>query len=413
MEPHEAAEWIVRRLRDANYEALLAGGCVRDMLMGREPKDYDVATNAKPEELLRLFRRTLKVGVQFGVVIVGDAGPWVEVATFRSDVHYSDGRHPDRVVFSSAKQDALRRDFTVNGLFYDPLERQVIDYVDGQGDLARRVIRAIGEPRERFAEDHLRLLRAVRFAATLNFAVEPRTWQAVVEHAPLLEKVSRERVLDELERMLTNPGRSLGMRLMGQSGLLPYAIPAAGLGQAWPSGAFEQACNRLASLPGAADFACSLAAALADWPAERVDDLAREMTCSNELRKEVVWLIEALPRATQPEALSLADVKRLMASGYFENLKRLLLADLSARHESLEPWQVLRERSAAIPREKVQPAPLVDGEDLKSLGVTPGPIYKKVLDAVYTAQLNEQLADRAEALGLLRRELAEAGYPAA
>ncbi len=408
--PKEAADWIVRHLRDQGFEALLAGGCVRDMLMGRPPKDYDVATGAKPLELLNIFRRTLKVGVQFGVIMVGDAGPWIEVATFRSDVHYSDGRHPDRVVFSTAQQDALRRDFTVNGMFYDPVTGEVIDYVAGQADLTRRVIRAIGRPSERFAEDHLRLLRAVRFAAVLDFAIEPHTWQAVVEYAPLLAKVSRERVLEELGRMLTSPGRTIGMRMLAESDLLPHAIPAVGQGTPWPLATIDLACRRLAALPADADLACSLAATLADLPPGRVDELAREMTCSNDLRKQLVWLIESLPRVRRQGDLSLADLKRLMASGWFDNLARLLHADLAARHQPLRPWQFLCERSEAIPPEKVQPAPLVAGDDLKALSITPGPIYKQVLDAVYTAQLNEQITDRDQALHMLRRLLADAGY---
>ncbi len=407
----EAAARIVRALRDAHHEALLAGGCVRDMLMGREPKDYNVATGARPDQLLRLFRRTLKVGVQFGVVMVGDAGPWIEVATFRSNVQYSDGRHPDRVVFSTARQDALRRDFTINGLFQDPLTDQVIDYVGGQADLKRRILRAIGTPAERFAEDHLRLLRAVRFAAVLDFAIEPLTWKAVAEHAPLLAKVSRERVLEELQRMLTSPGRALGLRLMAEGGLLPYAIPAAGMGKPWPTAHLDLAISRLSDLPAQTDLPCPLAAALADWPADRVEDLCREMTCSNDLRKTVVWLLESLPSARAPADLSLAALKRLMASDHFENLKRLLHADLMAHHEPLTAWQVLTDRAGAIPAEKVQPAPLVGGNDLTAMGITPGPIYRRVLDAVYTAQLNEQITHRDQALRMARQELSRAGHP--
>lgn len=408
--PKQAAEWIVRRLREEGFEALLAGGCVRDMLQGREPKDYDVATSARPEQLLRLFRRTLKVGVQFGVVMVGDAGPWIEVATFRSDVHYSDGRHPDRVVFSGARQDAQRRDFTVNGLFYDPTRQEVIDYVGGQADLQRRLLRAIGEPGERFAEDHLRLLRAVRFAAVLDFAIEPLTWQAVVEHAALLKKVSRERVLEELERMLTSPGRAVGMRMLAESSLLPYAIPAGGMGQAWPIAWVDLACRRLAELPERTDFACALAATLVEWPARRVDELCREMTCSNDLRKQVVWLISSLPHAHRAADLSLAEVKRLIASGYFGNLAPLLRADLAARLAPLTPWHVLLKRVEAIPAEQAKPQPLVGGDDLKALGIIPGPIYSQVLDAVYTAQLNEEVVQHRDALAMVRRLLAEAGY---
>jgi len=406
--PREAAEWIIERLRDAGHQALLAGGCVRDVLMGREPKDYDVATDARPEQLLRLFRRKRKVGVQFGVVIVGDAGPWIEVATFRSDLGYADGRHPEQVVFASAEQDALRRDFTVNGLFYDPVEKRVIDYVGGQADIDRRVIRAIGDPAERFAEDHLRMLRAVRFAATLDFRIEAETWAAIVRLAERTQRVSRERVLEELQRMLASPGRAVGMRLMAEAGLLPYAIPAAGEGEAWPAAKVELACRRLANLPETVSFECAMAAALADWPARRIDKVCREMTCSNEQRKGIVWLVRSLEPARRAEQISLADLKRLMAHESFKDLKRLLRAALAGQCQDLRPWQTLRRRAAEVPREAVQPEPFVTGEDLKALHVEPGPIYKKVLDAVYTAQLNEQVRSRDEALKLLREHLRRA-----
>jgi poly(A) polymerase len=313
-------------------------------------------------------------------------------------------------VFSTARQDAQRRDFTVNGLFYDPVKQEVIDYVGGQADLAQRVLRAIGSPSERFAEDHLRLLRAVRFAAVLDFAIEPETWQAVAAHAELLRNVSRERVLEELERMLSSNGRAVGMRLLVDSGLLPYAIPAGGMGIAWPLGTADLASSRLADLPGETDFACPLAAVLADWPADRVDDLCREMTCSNDLRKEVVWLIKALPQARRSAEFSLADLKRLMASGYFDNLKRLLHADLAVQHQSPEAWQVLCERAGAIPAEKVRPESLVGGDDLKAMGIAPGPVYSQVLDAVYTAQLDEEITQRDQALQMVRRLLADAGH---
>jgi len=406
----EAAVWIIRRLRQEGFQALLAGGCVRDLLLGRTPKDYDVATNARPEQILRIFRRTLKVGVQFGVVMVGDAGPWIEVATFRSDLGYSDGRHPDAVTYGTAEQDALRRDFTINGLFLDPLENRIIDFVGGQADLQRRIVRAIGDARERFAEDHLRILRAVRFAATLNFRIEPATWRAAIENGHLLVRVSRERILEELQRIFENPGRAVAFRLMWQCGLLHRALPVTD-DRPWPPARVELACKRLSCLPAECDFACCMAAALADWHERTIDDLCRNITCSNELRKRITWLVGALPAARDAERLSLADLKRLMANRDFENLKRLLRADLAARHLPLKAWEVLDSRARSVHPAAVQPAPLVRGDDLIAMGVPAGPIYKDVLDAVYTAQLNEQIHTREEALKLTRRLLNERGFP--
>ncbi|MEP0842429.1 MAG: CCA tRNA nucleotidyltransferase, partial [Phycisphaerae bacterium] len=197
-----AAGRIVRALKDAGHQALWAGGCVRDMLLGREPSDIDIATSATPEQIMALFKPTRKVGVQFGVVLVRKAGHWFEVATFRRDVNYADGRRPEQVVFTDAREDALRRDFTINGLFYDPITGQVIDYVGGQEDLRAGLVRAIGDPAQRFAEDHLRLLRAARFAARLGFQIEASTAEAVRAHAADLVRISPERIREELEKML-------------------------------------------------------------------------------------------------------------------------------------------------------------------------------------------------------------------
>ena len=203
--PQDAAMAVVRRLRDHGHTAYLAGGCVRDMLLGREASDYDVATDATPDKICSLFSRTRKVGVQFGVVLVRQGRHWIETATFRTDVNYEDGRRPERVEFTTAEEDARRRDFTVNGLFYDPLEDRVIDYVAGRRDLEDGVIRAIGEPAARFAEDHLRLLRAVRFATRLGFQIEPETARAIRSHAAKIERISPERIREELEKMLAAP----------------------------------------------------------------------------------------------------------------------------------------------------------------------------------------------------------------
>jgi len=221
----EASIDVVRRLRGEGYLAYFAGGCVRDMLMGNEPDDYDVATDAEPEAVSALFPRTVKVGAQFGVVVVMSGECQTEVATFRSDAGYSDGRHPDAVRFSSPEEDAQRRDFTINGLFFDPLKDEVIDYIGGREDLKGHIIRAIGEPRVRFEEDQLRLMRAVRFSARLGFEIEAATREAIVEMAERIHSVSAERIRDELQRMLCHKSRVRALELLDETGLLGQILP--------------------------------------------------------------------------------------------------------------------------------------------------------------------------------------------
>src|SRR5438552_4761058 len=224
MKPDSATE-IVRELRSRGHEAYLVGGCVRDMVMGLEPADYDIATSAKPEEIVKMFPRTESIGAQFGVILVIHRGHPFEVATFRSDEAYVDGRRPTGVVFTDAKQDVLRRDFTINGLLYDPISKEVIDYVGGQADIQAKLVRAIGDPHARFEEDKLRILRAVRFGARLGYQIEPRTWQAVVAMAPRIHQVSSERIRDEVCRILTEGRAARGFLLMEESGLAAIILP--------------------------------------------------------------------------------------------------------------------------------------------------------------------------------------------
>ena len=221
MSNRDAAYNVVRRLRKEGYQALFAGGCVRDRLLGRAAADYDVVTDAVPEQVTRCFRRTLQIGAQFGVVMVLTDGKQVEVATFRTEGGYQDGRHPGHVEFASALEDASRRDFTVNGMFYDPIEKTVLDFVEGQRDLEKGILRTIGNPDERFSEDYLRMLRAVRFAVKLEFEIEPATWAAIQTYASKITGVSAERIAAELERILTHPNRALGAMLLNDSGLAP------------------------------------------------------------------------------------------------------------------------------------------------------------------------------------------------
>jgi poly(A) polymerase len=401
----DAAVAIVRKLVAAGHTALLAGGCVRDLLLGHPPHDFDVATDARPEQIVELFRATRLVGAQFGVVLVRKSGRWVEVATFRWDGPYLDGRRPSRVVFSNAREDAQRRDFTVNGMFFDPLAGQVIDYVDGQPDLKAGLIRAIGEPEARFEEDHLRLLRAVRFAARLGFPIEPRTLAAMRAHAAELAQVAAERVRDELERMLSNANRARAFSLMHETGLLPYLWP----GATWSPEQVEAAQRLLARLPAAAGFVLAFAALVVDRGVAQNHDIARVLTFSNDQREDLAWLVEHQADLDNPRVIALAKLKRLMARRAFPDLQCLALTRWT-EDPSAAGWPgALQTRLAAIPPDAVQPPPLITGDDLTARGVPPGPVYKQILDALYTRQLDEELRAREPAVTALDDLLRQRG----
>ena len=402
----QVADEIAAVLRRHGHVALLAGGCVRDLLLGRTPKDYDVVTDATPDQVLALFRRTEKVGAQFGVVIVRLHGRMIEVATFRSDGDYHDGRHPDSIRFASAEEDARRRDFTINGMFLDPTDGRVIDYVGGQADLGARLIRAIGEPAQRFAEDHLRMLRAVRFAAALAFEITPDTQEAIRCHAPRIRDISIERIQQELERILSNVHRRRGWELLAVCGLLDHVFPEA----AWTAPDVSDVAERLAPLPADADFMVALAVVLRRFTPTEAAQTCRRLRCSNEIERGVAWLLEKLPRGLAAGALELADVKLLLADARCARLTLLVEAECRGRLHDRRPLDVWRTRMAAIPPEAVAPPPLIGGDDLRALGIPEGPIYKQVLEAAYRAQLNEQIPDRAAALRLAQTLLADAGF---
>ncbi|MHC4570671.1 MAG: CCA tRNA nucleotidyltransferase [Planctomycetota bacterium] len=262
MTNRQAAIKIIKRLRRNGFQALLAGGCVRDMLLRRRAKDYDIATDAEPRQVTKLFRRTLKVGAKFGVVIVMIEGKQVEVATFRTEAGYTNGRHPAKVKFATAAEDARRRDFTINGMFYDPLKKEVIDYVNGQVDLKKELVRTIGKPEERFAEDYLRMLRAVRFSTQLGFAIEPRTFAAISSSAKNITKISGERIAMELEAILVNPNRSNGVSMLIKSELARAIFP--GLS----SKCAKFAISALSKLRKRVDFALALACLFVGCPTE-------------------------------------------------------------------------------------------------------------------------------------------------
>lgn len=403
MSPRDAALLVVRRIRAAGRAALFAGGCVRDMLLKKRPHDYDVATDAHPEAIVEMFRRTRKVGMKFGVVLVGVQRHWIEVATFRTDVNYVDGRRPERVEFTDAREDAVRRDFTINGMFYDPVAREVIDYVNGRADLAARLIRAIGEPSRRFAEDHLRMLRAIRFAARFGFQIEPATRAAIVEHAAAIEKISPERIHDELEAILTRPSRAWAFGELHQTGLLNHLWP----GSAALSAHAPVTQAVLAALPPKASFHLALAVLLHRLPLPQVTGACQALRTSNRVSRSAVWLAERHDVLSNPDVLSLADLKLLMASPLFPELMALFRARLRAEHRPLTPYRAVAARARRIPPDEVAPPPLINGDHLAQLGVRQGPLYKSILDRVYYAQLNGEVVDRPAAKTLARRLIDE------
>lgn len=401
----EGAVEIVRTLVAAGHQALLAGGCVRDLLLGQVPQDYDVATDAPPQRIAALFRPTRAVGAQFGVVLVRKRRRWIEVATFRADGPYLDGRRPVTITLSDARHDALRRDFTVNGMFLDPLTLRVVDYVGGQADLAARVIRAIGEPAARFGEDYLRLLRAVRFAARLDFTIEPATRAAIRQHAAGLERVAPERVREELEKMLGHPSRARAWAELADCGLLPYLWPGAG----WTPDQVQAAAARLARLPPDAPFPLALALLLADRGPAELERVGRALTLSNDQSDTLAWLVAHQADLDEPQRPSLAELKRLIAGRAFASLRAWAELRYDERPDAAACRAALAARLAAIDPRAVTPPPLVTGDDLKARGLPPGPVYRELLDALYTRQLDEELGTREAALRALDALLAERG----
>jgi poly(A) polymerase len=438
MNEREFAVEVVRRLRDAGYQALWAGGCVRDQLLNLTPKDYDVATDARPEQVRAVFRRTTEVGASFGVVEV--LGPrtehgfiHVQVATFRSDCSYSDGRHPDAVVFSSPREDALRRDFTINGMFFDPLTKELIDYVDGQSDLRGRILRAIGDPATRFYEDKLRMLRAVRIATRFGLAIEPATRAAIQQMAPQITVVSAERIAEELRRLLVDPRRADGVRLFDEVGLaeiiLPELLPMKGLPQGLPdapTGDLWGHVLRVLELLGPApSWPLAFAALLHDIGKPRTvgrtpdrytfyyhehvgrrmvfEEICPRLKLSNSERDRIAWLVEKHQFLCEARQMRTSKLKMILVHPGIQELLALHRADALACGRSVDHVdyceQLLREWTPA----DLNPPPLVTGHDLETLGLKPGPHFKRILDGVREAQLEGTVRTQAEATELATR----------
>ena len=422
---HQFAVDVVRRLRDAGYEAYFAGGCVRDLLLGRPAEDFDVASNATPDEVQDLFghRQTLTVGASFGVVIIkgGRRRGLVEVATFRTESGYSDGRRPDNVSFSTAEEDACRRDFTINGMFYDPIQKKVLDFVDGQADLDRQLIRAIGAPEERVAEDKLRMLRAIRFAATLDFDLDPETATVVRKHAADVQVVSAERVAQELRKMLSGSHRARAMRLFEELGLLAVVFPelAELAGASWRQ-VWNQTIAILDSLV-LEGFELGLAALLHSLkcikpdplsppPEEQIGAICRRLKLANDERTATIEMLQNAVEVRNSRQFSAARLKRLLARCHIAEALQLAMSWSGAIsdfewHSDAQWAQSELERMSET---EINPEMLITGDDLKGLGSQPGRHFKVVLDYVRDAQLNGEVETHSQALELARQALPRA-----
>ena len=364
------------------------------MVMAIEPADYDIATSARPEEIVEIFPRTEGIGAQFGVILVIYRGYPFEVATFRSDEAYVDGRRPTGVVFTDAKQDVLRRDFTINGLLYDPISKEVIDYVGGQADIQAKLVRAIGDPHDRFEEDKLRILRAVRFGARLGYQIEPRTWQAVVAMAPRIHQVSSERIREEVCRILTEGRAARGFRLMEESGLRREIFPEV----EW-TGHIEASLRFLK--PGAlADFA--MAVLLHHTVVSSAATIVERLKFSRAQMHHILALIGNLPQFSRVRQLSVAEIKRFFRLNRFEDHVELARIHLMADGKDLSDVNYVLGRLAAWTDKDIYPEPLITGDDLIAIGFPPGPVFKEILTIVEDAQLEGRLRNRSEALDFVK-----------
>ena len=434
-ESRQRAVEMAAKLRRAGFTAYFAGGCVRDALLGVEPHDYDIATNATPEQVQTLFPKSQAVGAHFGVVVVRTGPDHVEVATFRTDGSYRDGRHPEAVAFSTPEEDAQRRDFTVNGLFYDPATDAVIDFVGGKADLQARVLRAIGDPAARFQEDHLRLMRAVRFATTLGWEIEPATWAALQAQAPRLAKISIERIRDEFLKIMLHPNRVRGLDLLDQSGLLAHILPEMealkGCTQPpefHPEGdVWVHTRLMLSLLPETVSTPLVLSVLLHDIakPATRTvdpgtgrirfnghDDLGAQMTgtilrrlkFSNDIIDATVEAVLLHMKFMHVKEMRTAKLKRWMASPTFDDQMALHRVDCLGCHGMLDNYHFLRTKQEEFANEPVIPPPLLTGHDLMAAGYPRGPEIGRLLTAVQDQQLEGTLITKEDALAWLARE---------
>jgi poly(A) polymerase len=452
MSPRAFAEQICRQLREAAYQAFFVGGCVRDILLGREPADYDVCTDATPEQVLRIFPRSLSVGAKFGVVIVVEdsqvddsssdaAAPiQVEVATFRSDVGYSDGRHPDSVVLAkSPQEDVKRRDFTINALLMNPETNEILDFVGGREDLRAGIIRAIGDAEQRFREDKLRMVRAVRFAARLHYEIEPKTFHAIQKLAPEITQVSPERLRDELTKLLTEGSARRAFELLDETKLLPQLLPEIARmkgveqpPQFHPEGdVWIHTLLMLEKLPAGCSPTLAWGVLLHDvgkpatftppsGPDGRIrfdrhaevgtrmaEEICRRLRFSNDDTEQIASLVASHMKFKDVLQMKSATLKRFARLNRFDEHLELHRLDCLSSHRMLENYDFVRRFTQETPAEEIRPPRLVTGDDLLAIGLRPGPVFKEILNAVEEAQLNDSIRTREEALILAKSLIPE------
>jgi tRNA nucleotidyltransferase/poly(A) polymerase len=434
----ETARSIAAKLRERDHVAYFAGGCVRDMVRGLPPKDIDIATDARPEQVQKIFPRTYAVGAHFGVIVVLENEFQFEIATFRSDDAYLDGRRPVQVHFSSPEEDAKRRDFTINGMFLDPENNAVIDFVGGRADLDTKLVRAIGDASQRFAEDRLRLLRAIRFATVLQFEIEEQTWLAVMENASSINQISAERIRDELVRIFLSPQRLRGWDLLDRSGLLRAIIPeieamkgCAQPPQFHPEGdVFQHTRLMLELLPEKVvtvplvfsvmlhDIGKPKTATVDETGrirfnahdrigAEMTEKIMERLRFSRAEIDDTVEMVRQHMVFKDVPKMRVAKLKRFMARPTFVDELELHRVDCASSHAMLENYEFLQRKKEEFANEPIIPPPLVRGDDLLAMGMKPGPKFGEILDAVETRQLEGELTTREEALEWVKKE-----YPA-
>jgi poly(A) polymerase len=430
MTSRERAFFVVQRLRQEGHEAYFAGGCVRDMLLDKPPQDYDITTSARPENVRQVFAETIPVGAQFGVILVLVEGQPFEVASFRHDGPYLDGRRPSQVRYGSLEEDVRRRDFTINGMVYDPIADRVIDLVEGRRDLELRRIRAIGDPARRFEEDRLRMLRAVRFAASLDFAIEGATFAAIERLAPAITDVAWERIGDEITRILMEGGANRGFKLLGQSGLLKILLPEVaalkGTEQTpdyHPEGdVFEHTLLLLSRLEAPTEtlaYGCLLhdvAKPLCfrkegeritfyghtDQGAAMAEAVLKRLKRPRSVWERVAYLVRNHLRHVQAPQMRLSTLKRFLSEEGIDELLELARIDALSSNGDLSYYQFCRERLASLKQDEIRPAPLVRGGDLIELGYVPGPLFGEILHQVEEQQLGGELTSREQALDWIK-----------
>ena len=432
----KTAREIARRLRERGHIAYFAGGSVRDMVRGLPAKDFDIATDATPEIVQKIFRRTYAVGAHFGVIVVTENGTNFEVATFRSDGAYLDHRHPTDVKFSSPEEDAKRRDFTINGMFFDPQKDEVIDFVSGRNDIEAKIVRAIGDSAKRFEEDRLRMLRAVRFATTLDYKIDNQTWEALVASAESINEISAERIRDELVKIFLSPCRLRGWDLLDESGLMRVVLPELDAmkgclqpEQFHPEGdVFQHTRLMLEMLPNEVSVPLVFAVLLHDVAkpvTSTVDQTGRirfnehdriGATMTESImerlrfsRAEIDATVEMVRQHMvfkDVPKMRVAKLKRFMARPTFEEELELHRVDCASSHRMMDNYEFLLRKREEFANEPIIPPPLVRGDDLIAMGMKPGPKFGEILEAVETRQLEGALTDRQQAIDWVKSEYA-------